>query len=105
MMEKKFLGTFTIPIKSLKIASEEHAIRKINRLHVNDMKRYVKIEIDNGKECRFPNATGLIDRDIFSPAELEDGSVEVEILDGNHTLMVMKEVAEEYSGKNCLQYR
>ena len=105
---KLYLGEFNIPLKAIKRASEYFCLREINVLHKNDLMKSFQTEYENGYKISVPTALGFIssspDEDDIQE-QLENGEVEVNLLDGHHTQDVLTELSAIYPSEECFQKR
>ena len=105
------MGVFDIPINALKIATGEDALRALDQRHISELRREMLVEYSNGHEVCLPPAIGSVNVDLQSHDPsilrdmLEEGELGVQIVDGNHTTFVLKDLHETYPEAVCFQKR
>lgn len=88
----------------MKPSTESLALRKLCQNHFKELLASFKTEYDNGYNITFPTAVGFVN----SNAEIESieaGQIDIEIVDGNHTDMVMKQLRDIYPEEECFKER
>jgi hypothetical protein len=93
------VGEFNVPMEKIDFARPERAIREINPNHLAELIAGFRTTIQNGLQVRFPPATGVI----FD--ETMTSKTRVELIDGNHTHHVLKQLSQLYPEKEELKTR
>ena len=60
--------------------------------------------MDSGHEVHIPPACGYVHEDVSVEA-IQEGRVEVELIDGNHTHMAMLQLRDKYPSESAFQER
>lgn len=99
-----------MPVKALKTAEGDETLRALDPNHLVDLHRRMKTDFENGHEISLPPAVGVIsDWDNLSEDEikwqLEEGLLVVNLIDGNHTCQVLRELNESNPEAICFQKR
>ncbi|CAG2207611.1 unnamed protein product [Mytilus edulis] len=103
---KKIIGTFLVPLSSLKFASTVNSIRALDPLYVQHLQDFLQSSIENGRDVPFPPASGLIVApEKPSKKDIEDGKIDIEVFNGNHSLMACKQLYETYPDASCINSR
>ncbi|CAC5420791.1 unnamed protein product [Mytilus coruscus] len=64
----------------------------------------MKISFLNGDAVRLPDAIGMVPPSVMSE-DIENGKVNVETIDGNHTMFALRELNEEFPSEKCFKSR
>lgn len=103
---KKIIGTFLVPLSSLKFASTVNSIRALDPLYVQHLQDFLQSSIENGRDVPFPPASGLsVAPEKPSKKDIEDGKIDIEVFNGNHSLMACKQLYETYPDASCINSR
>ena len=98
------MGTFEVKVENMSFSTEEHQIRKIDPCHAQDIVSKMKIAYQNGEYPHLPEAIGIVTENATAE-EVGNNKINVEIIDGNHTLQALKELHEEYPDAECFAKR
>ena len=93
-----------MPIDMLHYATEANRVRAIDSDYVRKLVTNAEITIKNKAFTKFPTATGTVDGDAKIEL-LETGTVHIEIIDGNHTLMAQKQIKDQFPNVTELERR
>ena len=100
----KKVGQFLIPLNLLDCATEEHAIRDIDVAHVNQLITSMSMSFLNGDTVKLPVALGQVDSQCTLEM-IKEGQSTIQIIDGNHTLQAIRELASKFPEADCFKSR
>ncbi|CAC5384751.1 unnamed protein product [Mytilus coruscus] len=89
-----------MPIERLEFSSENRSIRKIEPSNCREIITKMKISFLNGDAVRLPDAIGMVPQSVMSE-DIENGKVNVETINGNHTMLALRELNEEFPSEKC----
>ena len=100
----KYLGRFSLPIETLDYATITNRVRALDVHYVTKLTTNAEVTIKSNCFTSFPPALGTVNYDL-DVEDLKKGMVNIEIIDGNHTLMAQKQMKEKFPHVKELEKR
>ena len=105
---RKYIGVVEVPIKSIQPPCAERALRAINPTHLTSLRKGFRRDYENGHHINFPPAVGYIKEAIDNVEEAQErvcDGLAVELIDGNHTNQIQRELNEDFPSERAFQTR